>query len=413
MVPAGDPAPRTSIDSAASPSRTPPRLGDPAPSVVRLDGNFARRRFSPATTDRVFVDSELPGFGLRVRKGGGIGTWFVMVHRRGRRSRVTLGRADIVSASAARTAARKVLAAAVLDGLPTPPPKPDRITMAAFAVEFLRDYGVHWKPMTQLTSARIMRRELLPTFGTRAVGELARADIIRWRDSLAGPREAVLNRAVPVLSVMLQYAEQLGYRKTGSNPCRGIPRYKRELPERYLSRAEYRLLGQVLANEQESYPDKVAAVRLLLFTGARSGEIETLRWGWVKPDRLALPDSKTGAKTVFLNAPARAVIAGLKRGQSTALVFPSNRAATPINLGPFWTRVRKKCAMPDVRLHDLRHSFASVAITDQVPLATIGALLGHLLPETTARYAHLADDTIADAAQRVSGSLARCLGLAS
>ena len=86
---------------------------------------------------------------------------------------------------------------------------------------------------------------------------------------------------------------------------------------------------------------------------------------------------------------------------------------TPIGLGPFWTRVRKKCAMPDVRLHDLRHSFASVAITDQVPLATIGALLGHQLPETTARYAHLADDTIADAAQRVSGSLARCLGLAS
>ena len=83
MVRAGDPAPRTLIESAASPSRTSLRLDDPAPSVVRLDGNFARRRFSPATTDRVFVDSELPGFGLRVRKGGGIGTWFVMVHRRG------------------------------------------------------------------------------------------------------------------------------------------------------------------------------------------------------------------------------------------------------------------------------------------------------------------------------------------
>ena len=179
MVRAGDPAPSTLIESAASLSRTPLRLGDPTPSVVRLDGNFARRRFSLATTDHVFVDSELPGFGLRVRKGGGIGTWFVMVHRRGRRSRVTLGRADVVSATAARNAARKALAAAVLDGLPTPPPKPDRVTMAAFAVEFLRDYGVHWKPTTQVTSTRIMRRELLPTFGTRAVGELARTDINR------------------------------------------------------------------------------------------------------------------------------------------------------------------------------------------------------------------------------------------
>ena len=162
---------------------------------------------------------------------------------------------------------------------------------------------------------------------------------------------------------------------------------------------------------KSDHPSEVAAIRLLLFTGARCGEIATLEWAWVKPDRLALPDSKTGAKTVYLNAPARDVMVRLKKRSGTQLVFPSNRVSTPINLGVFWTKLRRTCALPDVRLHDLRHSFASTAIMDGVPLATIGKLLGHLLPETTARYAHLADDTIADAAQRVSGSLAKCLGL--
>jgi len=382
-----------------------------APTTVRLDGNFGRRRFPPAESDRNFSDAELPGFGLRVRRSGGIGTWFVMLHRRGRRVRLTLGKADRTSAADARTAARKALAAAALDGLPVPTPKPNRITLEAFADEFMRDYGPRWKPATRNTSADILRRELLPAFGRHAVAEIARTDVNRWRDSLAGPREAVFNRAVPVLSVMLQYAEKLGYRRKGSNPCRGIPRYKRQLPERYLSPAEYRHLGRALAAAETDHPSAVAAIRLLLFTGARCGEIATLEWAWVKPDRLALPDSKTGAKTVYLNAPARDVMVRLKKQSGTKLVFPSNRVSIPINLGVFWTKLRRTCALPDVRLHDLRHSFASTAIMDGVPLATIGKLLGHGLPETTARYAHLADDTIADAAQRVSGSLARCLGL--
>jgi integrase len=153
------------------------------------------------------------------------------------------------------------------------------------------------------------------------------------------------------------------------------------------------------------YPTEVAAIRMLLFSGARRDEIETLEWHWVKPDRLALPDSKTGPKIVYLNAPAREVLAGLTVQPGTHLVFP-DRSLRPLRLDNFWARFRRECALPDVRLHELRHSFASTAIMHGVPLATIGRLLGHALPETTARYAHLADDSIADAAQRVSGSLA-------
>lgn len=348
-----------------------------------------------------------------MRKNGGAGTFFVTIYSRGRRARLTLGRAGEVRAIDARLEAQKALAAMHLDGLPKPPPKPSHVTLAAYVDEFLRDYGPRWKPSTRKSSANIIRRSLLPVFGNQAVAEIARTDVVRWRDSYAGAREAVFNRAVPVLSVMLQYAEQLGLRRKGSDPCRGMPRYKRQLPERYLSPAEYRHLGRALAIEEFENPTAVAAIRLLLFTGARCGEIETLQWDWVKPDRLALPDSKTGAKTIYLNAPARAFFARLAPDRTTALVFPSRTGAGPIDLGAFWSRFRRSCALPDVRLHDLRHSFASTAIMDGVPLATIGKLLGHQLPETTARYAHLADDTIAEAAERVSGSLARCLGLTS
>ncbi len=151
-----------------------------------------------------------------------------------------------------------------------------------------------------------------------------------------------------------------------------------------------------------------------MFTGARSGEIAGLKWAYVQPPRLVLPDSKTGPKTVYLNSPAMAVIDALPRGELDAFVFPDrNGLHRPVRLDNSWARIRRRAALPDVRVHDLRHSFASVAIADNVSLHNIGKLLGHALPETTARYAHLADDVIADAADRVCGGLAAALGVAA
>jgi integrase len=152
-------------------------------------------------------------------------------------------------------------------------------------------------------------------------------------------------------------------------------------------------------------------VRLLLFTGARLGEILNLRWEWVQPPRLLLPDSKTGAKTIWLNCQALEVLEGINRRDGVELVFPNKSGTKPIILDNWWLPFRRRCALPDVRIHDLRHSFASTAIMDNVPLATIGKLLGHVLPETTAKYAHLSDDVIGDAANRIAGSLAQAIGL--
>ncbi len=154
-------------------------------------------------------------------------------------------------------------------------------------------------------------------------------------------------------------------------------------------------------------------VRLLLFTGARSGEITTLRWEYVRADRLLLPNSKTGPKTIWLNAPARHSIASLTDHSDEGWLFPSGRGDRPFRIDRQWFKLRRAAALPDVRLHDLRHSFASIGIADRIPLATIGKLLSHALPETTARYAHLADEAVAEAADRVCEGLASAMGLAA
>ena len=243
------------------------------------------------------------------------------------------------------------------------------------------------------------------------VADITRTDVMRWRDGCTGTREVPCNRAIPVLASLLKYAEQLHLRRKGSNPCRGMPRFKRPPCERYLSPLEYRRMAAALREDEARFPTRVAIVRLLLFTGARLSEIRDLQWDWIKPPRLMLPDSKTGAKTIWLNSQALAIIEAQPRIEGCPFVFPDRRRSAPLQLDPWWPTLRRKCALPDVRIHDLRHSFASSAIMNGVPLATIGKLLSHQLTETTAKYAHLSDDVIGDAAKRISGSLAGAIGL--
>lgn len=370
-----------------------------------LSGNVARRALSAG----IIWDTNLPGFGLRVQPTGHK-AWILKFRERGRQRFVTLGPTTTVPIDAARLQARAMLEQAALDGLPARRPTKASPLFRDYAGEFWQDYSRHWKPSTQKGNARVPRRALLPRFGELEVNAISRSDVLRWRDDLAD-RQGSFNRALPLLANMLIYAEQLGYRCTGSNPCKGTPRYKRDLPDRFLSPGEYQRLARVLDDAEGEMTTAVAVVSLLMFTGARSSEITDLRWEHVQPSRLTLPDSKTGAKIVWLNSPALAVLQSLPR-RSEGLVFPGGRGRVPIQMFPFWIKLRRHAALPDLRLHDLRHSFASVAIADGIPLSKIGKLLGHALPETTARYAHLADGVISEAAERVSGGLAEALGSA-
>ncbi len=375
-----------------------------------LDGNFARRKLWLLPHEYCVWDSELAGFGLRVRPSGRY-FWFVRLRHRGKHRRVSLGCTEDVDAALSRTQARRLLAEVALDGLPKRAVVKATPSMTDFVATYWGDIARTWKASTGARNFQSWRNDLASAFDEMRVADITRADIMRWRDGCAGTREGSCNRAIPVMASLLKYAEQLHLRRKGSNPCRGMPRFKRERMERFLTPLEYRRMAAALREAESSYPVQVAIVRLLLFTGARIGEIRELQWDWIKPPRLMLPDSKTGAKTIWLNSQGLAIIDAQPRIEGCPFVFPNKGSYAPQRLDPWWPKFRRKCALPDVRIHDLRHSFASSAIMDNVPLATIGKLLGHELPETTAKYAHLSDDVIADAAKRISGSLAGAIGL--
>jgi integrase len=374
------------------------------------DGHVARRK---ALAAGFYWDRELPGFGLRAYKSGRK-RWIVQLRQRGATRRITIGDPVNLPAPDAREAARKLLAQNALDGLPQRPPRLVRSDprFTAYTDEFWRDYSRHWKSSTQKRNRQAIDRTLIPYFGRRHIGTISQTDILAWKESLRD-RQGTFNRDLPVLAAMLGYAEKLGYRAKGSNPCKGISRYKRQLPERYLTAKEYRRLAAALAERETVWPDAIAAIRLLIYTGARVSEISSLRWEWIAPPYADLPDSKTGPKRLYLNRQALTVLDARKReGPAKGPVFCAREGKVPA-LPYAWQTLRRMAAIPDVRMHDLRHSFASVGIMDGISLARVGKLLGHALPETTARYAHLADTAIADAASRVSGSIAAALGLRS
>ena len=397
--------------AAKLPPETTPRIIKRRSRTERakLTGHTARRMSDGS--ERVIWDTEYPGFGLRFRASGRK-TWVVSFRQRKVRRTVTLGSVSKMSVRQARREARRILSEAQLDGLPTK--AKTRMKSAPlfsdYAEEFWADYARHWKPTTETRNQSALKLYLLPYFGEMAVDTIQKTDIARFRDGLSA-RPQIFNRAIPVLSVMMKYAEQLGYRRIDSNPCRGTPRYKTQLKERYLTPTEYRRLATSLNALKDRFPGSVTIIWLLIYTGARFAEIQTLRWEYVKPPRLMLPDSKTGPKTIYLNTQARAMLDAIPGKKQSGLLFPSPTIPDkPISIVNSWPVIRHHAAIPDVRLHDLRHSFASLAIRDGISLLVIGKLLGHALPETTARYAHLADETIQDSASRVCLSIASAMG---
>jgi integrase len=248
---------------------------------------------------------------------------------------------------------------------------------------------------------------IVPALGRKQLREVTRADISRLHHERRGtPYDA--NRALAVLSKMFTLAEKWGERPDGSNPCRHVERYAERKRERMLSADEFGRLAEAL-REPGRPPYVIAAIKLLIFTGARLSEILTLKWEWIEFERgeARLPDSETGAKTLHLPAPALAVLADLPRVEGNPYVIVGNVAdARLVNLEKPWRAIRKVAGLDDVRLHDLRHAFASVAASSGMGLPIIGKMLGHTQAATTHRYAHLASDPVKAAAATVANKIA-------
>ena len=223
------------------------------------------------------------------------------------------------------------------------------------------------------------------------------------------------NRTLALISHMLNVAEKWGLRPDGSNPCRHVEKYPERKRERYLSKDELAALGDALSMAERTRTEKpgaIAAIRLLILTGCRLSEILTLKWDEVdfEGQCLRLADSKTGQKTVYLPAPALAVLEGIDRQKGCSGVIVGRKpGAHLVNLRKAWGRIRKAAKLKDVRLHDLRHTFASFGAGADLSLPMIGRLLGHTQSKTTQRYAHLHDDPVKRAAEKVGAIIGAAL----
>ena len=360
------------------------------------------RALVPRKSARDIRDGRLRGFGVRVLPSGGK-RFFVHSQHRGERVWKIVGDAGAMNVAEARSRAARMLAA-IRRGTPASA-DPGEALFELVAETVFGRYEQVWKPGTLRVNRGYLRQQLLPHFAGRPVAGIDRREVRNWFASLAATPVAA-DRSMPVLSVIMREAERMGLRPEGSNPCRGIRRYRRKGRERFLSDDEMRRLSAALSRRAGARPAEVAAVRLLLLTGCRNGEILTLRWSDCREGHLFLRDGKTGPRTVWLSRPARAVLGALDR--TGPWVFPAPRGGGPRSrswLGRFWRRVRAEAGLGDVRLHDLRHTHASVALRQGVTVLAIGRLLGHANPGTTLKYTHAADATVMDAAEAVGLAL--------
>lgn len=335
--------------------------------------------------------------------------------RAGRQRWLSLGTHGSVTVDQARAEAQKALAAVAAGGDPQAQRKAVATapTLADVWNRYERDHLRLKKEATQKGYKAIWKDRLSTAFGKQRVAEIGRGDVDAFHKKLGGtPYQA--NRVLALLSKLLNLAEAWEWRQ-GTNPCRHVTKFRERARQRFLSDDEIaavRRSSASLVAGGELTPHAARILELLLLTGARSGELASAQWAWVdwKVQIIALPDSKTGAKTIYLSDDAVALLR--EQEQSSAgqdFIFPGRSSGKHIhNLRKPWARICKEAGLTGVRVHDLRHTAASLALGAGTSLAIVGRLLGHTQVQTTLRYAHLEADPALRAAnligKRVRGS---------
>lgn len=366
--------------------------------------------------DAYFIwDSLVTGFGVRVMPSG-TKTFQVQYRKGARTRRSSLGRVGVVTVDQARGQALEMLGQVASGHDPVEELALERmaLTVSDLCDRFLEVHvAVHVKPSTAKDYASSIRRMIRPAIGTFKVTDVLRKDIAnlhyRYRET---PIQA--NRMLSVLSKMFNMAEMWGLRPDGTNPCRHVPKYKENKRERYLSEAEIQILGDVLSlceRDGSETPHVAAAFRLLLLTGCRLSEIQTAKWDYVTDRGLELPDTKTGKRCIPMPSAARAVLSALPRTSDNPYIIEGKLLGSHVtDLQRPWRRIRELAGLSDVRIHDLRHTYASIAVSGGMPIQMVGRLLGHTQIQTTLRYAHLADDPVRAAAEENSAVIFARLG---
>ena len=369
-------------------------------------------RLKPGRTDYTVWDTVVPGLGVRVRTSGFRG---YVYHQRGQGDsrRVSLGPVTLKGVEDAR---RECLAIQ-LDGTagnsgtgttsePVIPLFGDYV-----ADTWMVGHSDRWKPSTLKCVESLLRCQLLPAFGRLRLDRIAPGDVDAWFDRCSVTAPANANRALALLRRIMNHAVSNGL--IAVNPARRTPMNPRPRLSRFLSAEKIVRLHEALDRcvaKRPAYAVQADLIRLLLYTGCRKSEVRNLKWSEVDGDTLRLADSKTGPRTVYLSADACAVI-DRQRNVAGPFVFPS-----PVNPGrprgnelTLWPRARNRAGISGVRLHDLRHSYASQAVMKGIPLPVVARLLGHREAKMTMRYAHVGDREVIAAAERIGTAISRAL----
>ena len=368
-----------------------------------------------AHKDTVFWDRNLTGFGVRVYASG---AKVYLVQTRGPNGtrRVTLGRHGVLGAEEARRQGALAIARIKAGEDPVPERAAARRaagpTVSEVAARYMREHvAVRCKPATARIRSNAIRNHIVPSLGKLPLAAVGRDRVIDLHHRMSDiPMQA--NIVIVTLSQIFTKAENWGIVPEGTDPCGSVVLYRETRRERFLTDAEYARLGRVLDEAPKiggASWGAVAVIRLLMLTGCRRGEILSLRWDDVVLDtrELRLRDAKTGARIVPLSPSAVKVLASLPRTGEQEWVIPGRGTGIHMQkVGNAWRLLRARADLPDVRLHDLRHSFASRALALGESLPMIGKLLGHRRIESTVRYAHLARASVHEAAERVANSIA-------
>lgn len=413
------------------------------PSIVKLTKRVVDAAV-PCGERAVLWDNELRGFGLRI-EASGTKAYFVRYRPRefGAKSPkrfVVIGRHGPLTPEDARQRARQLLAEVAAGKDPALERDQARkaLTVNELAAAFISEHvEPKRKARTATGYAKLLERCVGPVIGTRKADRITTADVAKIHLNMRGhPYQA--NRLLAVVGSMYTFGARRGLVPRGCNPASGIEKFKESRRERFLTSVELQRLGEALrlaettglpwevdpetsvskhlakpANQRTIIAQSaVMVIRLLLFTGARLREILHLEWAHVDIERglLLLPDSKTGRKTIVLNRPALDLLKAIpSQGQ---YVFPGADPARPrSDLKKPWRAIQRHARLEGVRIHDLRHTFASVGAGASLGLPIVGKLLGHTQASTTARYAHLDVDPLRRGAELIGEKLSSAMEL--
>ncbi|MFC3070502.1 tyrosine-type recombinase/integrase [Phenylobacterium soli] len=388
--------------------------------------------------DAFLWDSEVVGFGVKVSRGGQRS--YILQYRIGGRSRrFTIGtHGSPWTPETARDRA-KILLGQVAGGVdPQDEKAEDRkaLTVAELCDLYVTEGLATRKPLSVVAAKADIENHIKPLLGSKPANAVTPGDVDKLLTDIAAGRTAkrsktarkrglarvtggkgAANSAITTLCAAFNFGVRRGVRP--DNPALGVRKYPEKKLERFLSPAELARLGEALAAAEAlgvESPYALAAIRLLILTGCRRNEILTLKRSYVDEHNscLRLPDSKTGAKIVHIGDAALEVIQAVPEVVGNPYLLPGRKGEGHIvDLQSTWERIRAAAGLSDVRLHDLRHAFASLGAASGDSLLVIGSLLGHKSAKTTHRYAHLADHPLKDAANRISAEVARLMGTTS